>query len=59
MGKTMQIDLEQAGTTVYIVSNGEITPIKPPYHGDLVIKMVQGKASKYDTRESHQIGNKN
>lgn len=51
----VEINLNQEGTTIYVVSNGEYVAIKPPYHGDLVIKMVQGKAKKYDTRESHQI----
>lgn len=53
MTKTAEIKLDQ--DAVYIVANGEMKIIKPPYHGDLVIKMVKGKAQKYDTRESHLI----
>jgi len=41
--------------SIYIVCDGELKEIKAPHHGDLVIKMVQGKAKKYDIRESHQI----
>ena len=47
------VDLNE--DAIYIVSDGELKEIKAPFHGDLVIKMVQGKAKKYDTRESHQI----
>lgn len=47
------VDLSE--DAVYIVSDGEIKKVKPPYHGDIVIKTVQGKTKKYDIRESHQI----
>lgn len=47
------VDLNE--DAIYIVCDGELKKVKPPYHGDIVIKTVQGKTKKYDIRESHQI----
>lgn len=53
--ETSKVEINLREDAVYIVCDGELKSIKPPFHGDVVIKMVQGKAKKYDTRESHQI----
>jgi len=37
---------------VYIVKDDDVYMIELPQHGEVVIKSVNGKAQKYDVRES-------